>query len=287
MYTEQLVYVREQLNLNECSFSIITAWLAPPPFSPSMRKHGMYAALVKSLQILFISRVYRLFFTNRRSVHGSEMFSCLFSCPLIHRCSGLSLKPPKGLLCFMENTKMLSGVIISSPSPDPKPLLAPSCHQSKQPLDNEGGLCRSEELVNLAALTGSAVSLRKPLKCNDSFTETERGDPKDAPIDRRVPQSSNKPGCNYGKWAGHFLHLPPECFTEDACMHLSACTAVKGACRVCTKGLQCSSMSSSLSSPFLPLLLGCTPTTTAAPPHALPLHKLMQHTPSLFSGPEL
>lgn len=164
------------MNLNEGSFSTITAWMAPPPFSPSMQGHGMFAALVKSLQILFISRVHGVFFNNKCAVHGPGMFSCLFSCPLIHRCWGLSLKPPKGLLRFMEYTKMLSGVIISSPSPDPKPLLAPSCHQSKQAQDNEARLCRSEELVNLAALTGSAgsqLSLRKPRKCNDSFTEPE------------------------------------------------------------------------------------------------------------------
>lgn len=150
--TEQLVHVREQLNLNECSYTTITVWLAPPAVSPPMQAHGMFTALVKSMQIL-INRVHCVFFNNRSSVPGSGMFSCLFSCPLIHRCSGLSLKPPKGLLCFMEYTKMLSGVIISSPSPDPKPLPTPSCHQSNEAPDNEARLCRSEELVNLVALT--------------------------------------------------------------------------------------------------------------------------------------
>lgn len=130
------------------------------------------------------------------------------------------------------------------------------------------------KMVNSAAINnlsggGSAGSqlsvscLKKTLKYRFPFTEKER--------DVRICRSAST-SCRAALnrvVVVHFLHLPPECFTEDTCMHLSVCTAGKGACRVCTKGLQCSSMSSSLSSPLLPLLLHCTPPAAAAtPPHA-------------------
>lgn len=184
----------------------------------------------------------------------------------IHCCLGLSLKPPKGLLLFLQSTVKCSPVSLPAPpSPDPKPCLAHSCHQSKRAPDNEGPLCRSQDLVNSAAINnlsgrssaGSQLSLKKkPLKYRFSFTEKERGD-KDLPIGLHSGVVMTRDGS---------LFLPPECFTEEPCMHLRVRPAAKGTCNVCTKGLQCSSMSSSLSSSVLPLLLHFTPTPAAATP---------------------